>query len=347
MALRGEGAGAYDAARLAAPDVHHTGQGDSSHAGPLAVDVRGLVKSYSGVQVVRGIDLAIRPGEVFALLGPNGAGKTTTVEILEGYRTREHGEVSVLGVDPGQQRATLKSRIGIVLQSTGIDRYLTVRETIAMYATFYPRPRQVDQVIHLVGLDDKRNSRVLKLSGGQQRRLDVAIALVGDPELLFLDEPTTGFDPSARHEAWEVIKNLATLGMTVLLTTHYMDEAQFLADRVAVILAGQIVAEGPPATLGDRELAKPRIRYRPPAGATVPDGLSAPAGSDGYSEITPDDVVQALHQLTGWAIDHAVSLDGLQVTRPSLEDIYLSLTEAPSGDSSSSRPIPDGKGRTS
>jgi ABC-2 type transport system ATP-binding protein len=347
MALRGEGAGAYHAARLAAPDVHYAGEGDSSHTGPLAVDVRGLVKSYSGVQVVRGIDLAIRPGEVFALLGPNGAGKTTTVEILEGYRTREHGAVSVLGVDPGQQRATLKSRIGIVLQSTGIDRYLTVRETIAMYATFYPRPRQVDQVIHLVGLDDKHTSRVLKLSGGQQRRLDVAIALVGDPELLFLDEPTTGFDPSARHEAWEVIKNLATLGMTVLLTTHYMDEAQFLADRVAVILAGQIVAEGPPATLGDRELAKPRIRYRPPAGATVPDGLSAPAGSDGYSEITPDDVVQALHQLTGWAIDHAVSLDGLQVTRPSLEDIYLSLTEAPSGDSSSSRPIPDGKGRTS
>jgi ABC-2 type transport system ATP-binding protein len=347
MALRGEGAGAYDAARSAAPDVRHAGQGDSSHAGPLAVDVRGLVKSYSGVQVVRGIELAIRPGEVFALLGPNGAGKTTTVEILEGYRTREHGEVSVLGVDPGQQRATLKSRIGIVLQSTGIDRYLTVRETIAMYATFYPRPRQVDQVIHLVGLDDKRNSRVLKLSGGQQRRLDVAIALVGDPELLFLDEPTTGFDPSARHEAWEVIKNLATLGMTVLLTTHYMDEAQFLADRVAVIVAGQIVADGPPATLGDRELAKPRIRYRPPAGATVPDGLSAPPGPDGYSEITPDDVVPALHQLTGWAIDHAVSLDGLQVTRPSLEDIYLSLTEAPSDDSSGSRPIPDGKGRTS
>ncbi len=347
MALRGGGTGAHDDERSAASAVHHVDQGESSHAGALVVDVRGLVKSYSGVQVVGGIDLAIHPGEVFALLGPNGAGKTTTIEILEGYRTRDDGVISVLGVDPGRERAKLKSRIGIVLQSTGIDRYLTVRETIAMYATFYTLPRPVDEVIHLVGLDAKRNSRVLKLSGGQQRRLDVAIALVGDPELLFLDEPTTGFDPSARHEAWEVIKNLATLGMTVLLTTHYMDEAQFLADRVAVIVAGQIVAEGPPATLGDRQLAKPRIRYRPPAGVTVPDGLSAPPGPDGYSEITPDDVVHALHQLTGWAIDHAVGLDELQVTRPSLEDIYLSLTAAPSGDSDDRRPTPHGTGRTS
>jgi len=225
MALRGGGTGAHDDERSAASAVHHVDQGESSHAGALVVDVRGLVKSYSGVQVVRGIDLAIHPGEVFALLGPNGAGKTTTIEILEGYRTRDDGVISVLGVDPGRERAKLKSRIGIVLQSTGIDRYLTVRETIAMYATFYTLPRPVDEVIHLVGLDAKRNSRVLKLSGGQQRRLDVAIALVGDPELLFLDEPTTGFDPSARHEAWEVIKNLATLGMTVLLTTHYMESA--------------------------------------------------------------------------------------------------------------------------
>ncbi len=316
--------------------------GMSNVADTLAVDVRGLVKSYAGTQVVRGIDLSIRHGEVFALLGPNGAGKTTTVEVLEGYRTRDHGEVSVLGVDPGRQRAKLKSRIGIVLQSPGIDRYLTVRETIAMYATFYPHPRPVDEVIHLVGLEEKRSARVLKLSGGQQRRLDVAIALVGNPELLFLDEPTTGFDPSARHEAWEVIKNLATLGMTVLLTTHYMDEAQFLADRVAVIVAGRIVAEGPPATLGDRDLAKARIRYRPPGGATPPGALCAPPGPDGYTEITPDDVVQTLHQLTGWAIEHGASLDGLEVTRLSLEDIYLSLTATPSGDSSS-QPAPAGK----
>ncbi|MGO8882609.1 MAG: ABC transporter ATP-binding protein, partial [Streptosporangiaceae bacterium] len=269
------------------PSGDHRGPVEIGQAGTLAVDVRGLVKSYQGTQAVRGIDLAIRQGEVFALLGPNGAGKTTTVEILEGYRTRDHGEVSVLGVDPGRQRARLKSRMGIVLQSTGIDRYLTVRETIAMYATFYPRPRPVDEVIRLVGLEDKRGARVGKLSGGQQRRLDVAIALVGNPELLFLDEPTTGFDPSARREAWEVIKNLATLGMTVLLTTHYMDEAQFLADRVAVIAAGRIVAEGTPATLGDRQLARARIRYRPPAGATPPDGLSATPGPDGYAEITP------------------------------------------------------------
>lgn len=304
-------------------------------AGALAVDVRGLVKSYPGTQAVMGIDLAIRQGEVFALLGPNGAGKTTTVEILEGFRTRDQGEVSVLGVDPGSERARLKSRIGIVLQSTGIDRYLTVRETIAMYATVYPRPRPVDEVIRLVGLEEKSAVRVSKLSGGQQRRLDVAVALVGNPELLFLDEPTTGFDPSARHEAWEVIKNLATLGMTVLLTTHYMDEAQFLADRVAVMVGGQIVAEGPPATLGGRDLAKARIRYRPRSGAVVPDGLSATPGPDGYTEITPEDVVTALHQLTGWALDHGDGLDGLQVTRRSLEDVYLSLTGGPAGDSTS------------
>jgi ABC-2 type transport system ATP-binding protein len=330
MALRGHRGTSDDAWGPSHPDL-----ADGGNAGTLAVDVRGLVKSYSGSQVVGGIDLAIRYGEVFALLGPNGAGKTTTVEILEGYRTRDRGEVSVLGVDPGRQRSSLKSRIGIVLQSPGIDRYLTVRETIAMYATFYTRPRPVDEVIRLVGLEEKRTARVLKLSGGQQRRLDVAISLVGNPELLFLDEPTTGFDPSARHEAWEVIRNLATLGMTVLLTTHYMDEAQFLADRVAVIVAGQIVAEGPTATLGGRHLAKARIRYRPPAGATPPDGLFATPGSDGFTEITPDDLVQALQQLTRWAIDHGASLDELEVTRPSLEDIYLSLTGGPSGDRSS------------
>jgi ABC-2 type transport system ATP-binding protein len=326
------------------PDGRHRGAVENSQV--VAVDVRGLVKSYGGTPAVRGIDLMIGQGEVFALLGPNGAGKTTTVEILEGYRTRDSGEVSVLGVDPGRQRDKLKSRTGIVLQSTGVDRYLTVRETIAMYATFYPQPRPVDEVIGLVGLDEKRAARVGRLSGGQQRRLDMAIALVGSPELLFLDEPTTGFDPSARREAWDVIKNLATLGMTVLLTTHYMDEAQFLADRVAVIADGRIVAEGTPATLGDRQLARARIRYRVPAGASPPDSLSAHRGPDGYTEITPDDVVQALHQLTGWAIDHRVSLDELEVTRPSLDDIYLSLTGPPaSSDGGQPAPTPERAGR--
>ena len=297
--------------------------------GPAAVHVRGLVKAYSGVRAVNGIDLDIRRGEIFALLGPNGAGKTTTVEILEGYRTRDGGEVAVLGYDPGRQRAPLKRKIGIVLQSTGVEPYLTVSETIRMYAGFYPDPRPVDEVIGLVGLEEKRDSRVNKLSGGQQRRLDVAIALAGNPELLFLDEPTTGFDPSARREAWEVIKNLATLGKTVLLTTHYMDEAQYLADRVAVISAGRIVAEGDPATLADRELAKARIRYRVPDGATPPAGLAGPTAADGFTEFSPDDVTTALHRLTGWALDHQISLDGLEVSRPSLEDVYLSLTSAP------------------
>jgi ABC-2 type transport system ATP-binding protein len=303
------------------PAGSHPGDGEQ-----FAIHVRGLVKSYSGVRAVDGVDLAIRRGEIFALLGPNGAGKTTTVEILEGYRARDSGEVSVLGSDPGRQRARLKSRIGIVLQSTGVERYLTVTETVRMYAGFYPHPRPVDEVIDLVGLGEKRNSRVNKLSGGQQRRLDVAIALAGNPELLFLDEPTTGFDPSARRESWEVIKNLATLGKTVLLTTHYMDEAQYLADRVAVISAGHIVAEGDPATLADRELARARIRYRLPEGSTPPAGLAGPARDDGFTEFAPDDVTVALHKLTGWALDQKVSLDGLEVTRPSLEDVYLSLT---------------------
>jgi ABC-2 type transport system ATP-binding protein len=246
-----------------------------------AIEVRGLTKSYGDVQAVRGIDLTVERGQIFALLGPNGAGKTTTVEILEGYRSRDGGTVKVLGYDPGRQRQRLKSQIGIVLQSTGVDRYLTVVETVAMYARFYPHPRPVDEVIDLVGLTAKRGTRVLKLSGGQQRRLDVAIALAGNPDLLFLDEPTTGFDPSARHEAWEVIKNLAALGKTVLLTTHYMDEAQYLADQVAVISSGRIVAAGPPATIGHRDQARARIRYRLAGGATPPADLAAPPGTDG------------------------------------------------------------------
>ena len=292
-----------------------------------AIEVRGLTKSYGGVHAVRGIDLTVERGHIFALLGPNGAGKTTTVEILEGYRSRDGGTVQVLGYDPGRQRQRLKPQIGIVLQSTGIDHYLTVAETVAMYAGFYPHPRPVDEVIQLVGLEAKRDSRVLKLSGGQQRRLDVAIALAGNPDLLFLDEPTTGFDPSARHEAWEVIKNLAELGKTVLLTTHYMDEAQFLADQVAVISNGRIVAEGPPTTIGNRELARARIRYRLPDGAAPPADLTASPGPDGLTELVPDDLTATLHRLTGWALEQHLELTGLEVIRPSLEDVYLTLTD--------------------
>jgi ABC-2 type transport system ATP-binding protein len=292
----------------------------------LAVRVRGLVKSYGPVRAVRGIDLDIRSGEIFALLGPNGAGKTTTVEILEGYRRRDGGEVTVLGWDPGRERKRMLPRVGIVLQKTGIDRYLTVIETVQLYASYYPKPRPPEEVVDLVGLTAKRNSRVTKLSGGQARRLDVAVALAGDPDLLFLDEPTTGFDPSARREAWEVIKNLASLGKTVLLTTHYMDEAQYLADRVAVIAAGQIVAEGPPATLGERDVAGAQIRYRLPDGVAPPDGLAGPPDPDGFLVVTSADPVRDLYRLTGWAVENGIPLDGLEVTRPSLEDVYLTLT---------------------
>ena len=292
-----------------------------------AVRVRGLVKSYGPVQAVRGIDLDIHPGEIFALLGQNGAGKTTTIEILEGYRRRDSGEVLVLGHDPGRERAKIKPRVGIVLQKTGVDRYLTVAETIQLFASYYPRPRPVDEVIDLVGLDAKRGARVTTLSGGQLRRLDMAVALAGDPDLLFLDEPTSGFDPAARREAWHVVKSLAALGKTILLTTHYMDEAQYLADRVAVIAAGRIVAEGPPATLGHRDLAGARIRYRTPDGASPPDGLTWTLAANGFTEIASADVVTDLHRLTGWALTNSITLDGLEVTRPTLEDVYLRLTD--------------------
>jgi ABC-2 type transport system ATP-binding protein len=291
-----------------------------------AVVISGLTKSYGSVVAVAGVDLRIPRGQVFALLGPNGAGKTTIVEILEGYRQRDAGEIAVLGLDPGRQRAKLKPRIGIVLQSTGVDQYLTVAETVAMYSSYYPHPRPVDEVIDLVGLTDKRNSRVVKLSGGQQRRLDVAIALAGDPDLLFLDEPTTGFDPSARHEAWEVVKNLSALGKTVLLTTHYMDEAQYLADRLAVIAAGRIVADGPPGTLAGRDTARARLRFRLPHGAEPPAAMTLEATDDGWVEATPVSLTQALHRLSGWAIEHGFDLNDLEILRPSLEDVYLQLT---------------------
>jgi ABC-2 type transport system ATP-binding protein len=296
------------------------------------IDVRGLHKSYGNVEAVRGIDLHVERGEVFALLGPNGAGKTTTVEILEGYRERTDGEVAVLGSDPARGGVELKRRIGIVLQSTGVDPYLTVRETIDLYAGYYPSPRNVDEVIYLVGLAEKRNTRVNKLSGGQQRRLDVAIALAGDPELLFLDEPTTGFDPNARRNAWEIVKNLTGIGKTIFLTTHFMDEAQYLATRAAVITKGTIVAEGTPGTLGGRDHMQTRIRFKVPDGQPSPPELgSASSLPDGSLEIGTDNATKVVHDLTSWALERGFVFDLLEVSQPSLEDVYIALTGGEAG----------------
>ncbi len=295
------------------------------------IQVRGLRKTYDRVQAVKGIDLSVERGEVFALLGPNGAGKTTTVEILEGYRTRDGGEVTVLGTDPARADRAHRARVGIVLQSTGVDPYLTVAETVELYRGYYPSPRPVDEVIELVGLVEKRDERVVRLSGGQQRRLDVAIALAGDPELLFLDEPTTGFDPGARRNAWEIVRNLTALGKTVFLTTHYMDEAQNLANRVAVISRGEVVAEGPPDTIAGRHLAETVIRFRSPAGAD-PSALPFDLSADGDAfELQTADPTKTLHELTAWALERGVALEGLTVTQPSLEDVYLELTGGEEG----------------
>ncbi len=294
----------------------------------LAIDVRGLRKSYPDVEAVRGIDLQVRTGEVFALLGPNGAGKTTTVEILEGHRDRTAGEVSILGHDPGRRERAFKQRIGIVLQTAGVEPYLTVEEAIDLYRGYYPTPRPLDELVQVVGLEEKRASLVRKLSGGQQRRLDVAIGLAGDPDLLFLDEPTTGFDPSARRNAWNMIKSLQSLGKTVFLTTHYLDEAQYLADRVAIIVAGRIVAEGAPADLvrGDETTA---ITFRlPPGDRELPEAVRDDIRvEEGQVTIETPQPTQALYHLTAWAKEQAIELEGLTVTRTSLEDVYLKLTK--------------------
>jgi len=281
-----------------------------SSAAP-AILVRDLHKRYGDHHAVRGLDFEVAPGEVFGLLGPNGAGKTTTVEILEGYRTRTSGIVSVLGHDPQQRSHELRERMGIVLQSTGMYRHIAVREAIAHWARFYPRPRDVDEVVDLAGLREKADAYTRTLSGGQLRRLDFALALVGDPELIFLDEPTTGFDPAARRAAWDVIRSLQDLGKTVLLTTHYLDEAQALCDRVAIVKEGRFVAEGPPASLGAGS-TRYRVTWRDEAGA--------------IQTRETDDPTALLHQLTSAALARGDRLHDLSVTRPTLEDVYLELT---------------------
>jgi ABC-2 type transport system ATP-binding protein len=291
-----------------------------------AIRVRGLRKSYGAIEAVRGVDFEVAEGEVFGFLGPNGAGKTTTVEILEGYRQRSGGEVEVLGHDPARGERVLRQRIGIVLQETGVERFLRVAEVLELYCGYYPRPRPIDELLALTGLEAKRDELVKELSGGQRRRLDLALGLAGDPELIFLDEPTTGFDPSARREAWDVIRNLRSLGKTVFLTTHYMDEAQALADRVAVIAAGRIVAEGPPHRLSGRDRAT-EIRFTGPSAAELPDLGPAAVAEDARGLVVRTlDPTAALHRLTGWALDRGVVLEGLTVTRPTLEDVYLELT---------------------
>jgi ABC-2 type transport system ATP-binding protein len=294
-----------------------------------AVEVEDLRKSYGSVQALRGVSFSVAEGEVFALLGPNGAGKTTTVEILEGFRRRDGGRASVFGFDPASGDRRLKDQMGIVLQTSGADPYLTVAETVDMFRGYYPRPRSRDEVIGLVGLEEKRHERVTRLSGGQKRRLDVAIALAGDPRLLFLDEPTTGFDPGARRNAWEVIKGLAQLGKTIFLTSHSMDEVQFLADRVVIIAAGKIVAEGTPDTLAGREKAAALIRFRKlETVAGLPDAIASALKTDGeFAELQTQDPTRTLYELTSWAVQHNLTLDGLEVTRPSLEDVYLQITE--------------------
>jgi ABC-2 type transport system ATP-binding protein len=308
-------------------------QGDraGSIRSELVISVHALHKRYGENEAVRGIDLEVRRGEIFAFLGPNGAGKTTTVEILEGFRHATAGTVEVLGADPWHAPSSWRERIGIVLQESEAEPGLTVRECLDLYAGYYHAPRDVDETLELVDLARQAGQRATALSGGQRRRLDVALALIGDPELIFLDEPTTGFDPAARRAAWEVIAGLRELGKTILLTTHYMEEAERLADRIAVISAGEIVAQGTPQTLGDRQRSGAQITFPLPQGVSIAD-LPAPLAERvrleaGALVVLPNASVAAdLHALCGWALERGLELDELEVRRQTLEDVYLKLT---------------------
>ena len=313
---------------LVAPGA--TGTSDAE----AVIEVSGLAMAYGGFEAVRGIDLRVTRGEILAFLGPNGAGKTTTVEILEGHRKRTAGEVRVLGVDPEHADRWWRSRVGVVLQSSRVEPQLSVRECLELYAGYYPEPRSVPEVIELVGLAKRSEVRCGQLSGGQQRRVDVALALIGDPELVFLDEPTTGFDPSARRSAWEMIDGLRQLGKTIFLTTHYMDEAEALADRIVVLSAGRIVAEGAPDTLGGRDRAPYQITFTLPTGVAIgalPTGVGSatPLDKAGRVLIESPQVMPTLRALSDWAIDNSHDVSDLLVRRPALEDVYLSLTELP------------------
>ncbi len=297
-----------------------------------AIHARGVRKHYGALHALDGVDLDINHGEVFSLLGPNGAGKTTFVEVLEGYRQRTSGDVSVLGVDPGRGDARWKARLGIVLQTTAMFEQLRVEEIVSHFASFYPDPMPVDQVIEITGLQEKRTSTVGKLSGGQRRRVDVALGIIGNPELIFLDEPTTGFDPAARRQAWEVVRGLTSLGKTVVLTTHYLDEAEQLANRVGVIISGKLVALGTPSEIGGRATGSARVSFELPgtlAERQLPDVGAEPTRSEAgvsYLTSTPTAVVSAL---AAWAQSAgAEELPGLTISRPSLEDVYLEMIAA-------------------
>lgn len=298
-----------------------------------SIEVRGLRKRFGDFEAVRGLDLTVNRGEVLAILGPNGAGKTTTVEILEGYLERDAGEVSVLGFDPSGSPRELRERIGIVLQECGIDRFLTCREVLKQHARFYPHPRDPEELLALVGLTEKADERVKRLSGGQQRRLDLALGIIGNPELVFLDEPTTGFDPQARRQAWEIIQRLADGGTTIVLTTHYLDEAQVLADRVVVFSRGEIVASGTPDELAQQTGAT-RISF-----AVTDDAPPSIEGlqRDGHRwQVQTTEPTRVLHELTSWALTtSARELPELSVARPSLEDTYLSLIDVPAAEATS------------